>query len=258
MNKTKISWTDLTVNPIIGCHKISPGCENCYAERMANRISHMDSWIGEQYREVVDSDGKWSGNTRLVDTWFDGLNSYIRPRKIFIGSMTDLFLHSQSNQGRDDIERLFGVLAFHNHHIFQILTKRPAAMKIFSDHMETNGQLKWPLSNVWLGVTVCNQEEANFKIPILLSTPAAIRFVSIEPILTAIKLPTVTKNINQIIIGGETGPGAREMNPNWVIDLWEQTRDWNISFFFKSWGTHKNTTCLDRPLFFDDIKQFPV
>jgi protein gp37 len=224
----------------------------------------METWAGEQYREVIGIDGKWNGKTRLVDTYMEYPNHFKRPKRIFVGSMTDLFLHSQSNQGRDDVERLFGVMAYHKQHTFQILTKRPAAMKIFSDHMETNGQLKWPLSNVWLGVTVCNQDEANSKIPILLDTPAICRFISIEPMLGKIDLTYLPSEGNWImnaltgistspqgtiedhkldwvICGGETGPGARIMMADWADKLLQDCRKRKIPFFFKSAGSNTHS-----------------
>jgi protein gp37 len=277
MNNTKIEWTDMTWNPIIGCHKISPGCDHCYAERMANRISHMDTWTGEQYRNVIDIDGKWNWETHLADSHMDFPRTLKKPRKIFVGSMTDIFLHSQTPDGRKDVVRLFNTFR-HNHiHTFQILTKRPHEMKLFMDYMKKYGKMAGipiPLPNVWLGVTVCNQEEADFKIPILLHTPAAKRFISVEPMLGPIDLsgyyfkrangdypfPYIpekdrTKVVNLldwIICGAETGPGARLIKWEWVYSLLGQAQSSNIPFFFKSWGKLKI-----EPNQIDTFKQFP-
>jgi protein gp37 len=242
---------------------------------MANRISHMNSWIGEQYREVIGSDGKWNGCTMLVDTWMDFPNKYKKPKRIFVGSMTDIFLHSQSKYGRADVVRMFSIMAKNPQHTFQILTKRPAQMKIFMDSLgEDKNFNHYSLPNVWLGVTVCNQEEANFKIPILLDIPAAVRFVSIEPMLGPIDLVyipdgewtmnaltgisshpkgTITHDkLDWIICGAETGPGARPIKYEWVYNLLGQAQSANIPFFFKKWGKLKIA-----PNQIDTFKQFP-
>lgn len=261
MNSTKISWTDFSWNPIIGCHKISLGCDNCYAERMANRIAHMNNYAGEMYRNVIGLDGKWNWETHLADSHMDFPRTLKKPRKIFVGSMTDLFFHSQTAEGRVDITRLFSVFAQNPKHIFQILTKRPIEMKLFLNALKdiseskviSDYSWKWPLPNVWLGVTVCNQEEADFKIPILLDTPAAKRFVSCEPLLSSIHIPVGTKKIDQLIVGGETGPGARLLKEEWVHDLWEQAIDQGICFFFKSWGKLNASNRI-----IESFKQFPI
>jgi protein gp37 len=267
MSKTKIQWTDETWNPIIGCHKISPGCDHCYAEKMANRIAHMNNYAGEMYRNVIGPDGKWNWETHLADSHMDYPYKLKKPKKIFVGSMTDIFLHSQSKQGRLDVVRLFSIMAKNPQHTFQILTKRPVEMKIFMDEAKNdimhplfqetkNIFLRWPLPNVWLGVTVCNQEEANFKIPILLDTPAAVRFVSIEPMLGPISLLEAAEhyivNIDWVICGAETGPGARLIKWEWVYGLLGDIQDFEIPFFFKSWGKLKI-----EPNQIDTFKQFP-
>jgi protein gp37 len=244
---------------------------------MANRISHMNTWIGEQYREVIGPDGKWNWKTHLADSHMDFPRTLKKPRKIFVGSMTDIFLHSQSTDGRQDIVRLFNTFRHNPQHTFQILTKRPHEAKLFSDYMLKYGPLvgiPWSLPNVWLGVTVCNQEEANVKIPILLDTPAAVRFISVEPMLGKIDLeymPTdrgiynaltgvITNpdidfkrdHLDWIIVGGETGPGARLLKWEWVYNLLGQAQSANIPFFFKSWGKLKI-----EPNQIDTFKQFP-
>lgn len=236
MNRnTKIEWTDMTWNPIIGCHKISPGCDNCYAEKMAKRISHMDTWIGEQYRNVIGADGKWNWETHVADSHMD-FPKIKKPKRVFVGSMTDIFLHSQSKEGRLDVIRLFSVMAAHPQHTFQVLTKRPVEMKLFIDSYSD-----YTPPNVWLGVTVCNQEEANFKIPILLDTQAAKRFISVEPMLGPINLsPALQKGIpDWVIVGGETGPKARPTYPEHIEKLWyECKKTLGIPFFFKSYGSY--------------------
>jgi protein gp37 len=257
MNRnTKIEWTDMTWNPIIGCHKISPGCDHCYAEKMANRISHMNSWIGEQYREVIDIEGKWNWNTHVADSHMDFPRTLKKPRKIFVGSMTDIFLHSQSKQGMEDVARLFSVFAQNPQHTFQILTKRPHAMKIFFDNYTVgvvnflkNGVSYLP--NVWLGTTVCNQKEADFNIPILLDTPAAKRFISVEPMLGPIVYNL--DRLDWVIIGGETGQSARPLQHSWVQSLVKQAQLCKIPVFFKKWGT--GSKIVDSQI--ESLKQFP-
>jgi len=280
MSTTKIEWTDVTWNPIIGCHKISRGCDHCYAERMANRISHMNNHAGEMYNKVI-TNGKWNGKTLFADHLLNYPSMLKKPKKIFVGSMTDIFLHSQSKQGRLDVIKLFSAMAMHPQHTFQILTKRPVAMKIFIDSMERIN-MKWPLPNVWLGVTVCDQDDANFRIPILLDTPAVCRFISIEPMLSKIDLTYMPlagsdyiingltgiftsphnnmrfMGLDWVIVGGETGPGAREMKPEWAYQIQQQCETSSTPLFFKKWGSHKNTTSLDRiPSLIDTFKEFP-
>jgi protein gp37 len=220
---------------------------------MANRISHMNSWIGEQYRNVIGSDGKWNWDTHLADSHMD-LPRIKKPKRIFVGSMTDIFLHSQSKQGREDVVSLFSVMAQNPQHTFQILTKRPVEMKIFIDYLTNKeGFIGWPLPNVWLGVTVCNQEEADFKIPILLDTPAAIRFISVEPMLGPVDIDYHLPNkLDWIICGAETGPGARLIKYEWVYNLLGQAQSANIPFFFKKWGKFKIA-----PNQIDTFKEFP-
>lgn len=221
MNKTKIEWADLTINPIIGCTKCSPGCDNCYAEKMAMRLAGHSGAVGERYRSVVHlfpKDGKgWNGETHVDFSCFDHLPK--KPSRIFVGSMGDVFHESVFDDKICEVVRY--ARRFHEH-TFMFLTKRPERMrKIFR---EINGE------NIWAGVTVCNQAEADEKIPILLSTPAAKRFVSMEPMLGFVNMKW---KLDWVICGGETGVGARPMDLAWARTLQCQCDVMDIPFFFK-------------------------
>lgn len=244
---TKIEWADITSNPFVGCSKCSPACDNCYAERFAARLAKNPK-TAAKYAGVVDEDGKWNGWISELDmTCFDKLPK--KPSRIFLGCMTDFF---HENTDFDDQEKILNRIAHTEQHTFLLLTKRPVnAWKRYHTM----------LPNVWLGVTVCNQKEADEKIPLLLDIPAAVRFISFEPLLGPINLwrwfpdgacPTpapvacglerMTKNpeyengIHWVICGGETGIGARPMHPDWVRSLRDQCVAAGVPFFFKSWG----------------------
>ena len=197
---TKIEWADHTINPTVGCMKCSPGCANCYAERFAARLVRNPQ-TAAKYAGVVDEHGHWTGKISEPDySVFERLPK--TPKRVFLGSMTDLFFQGVNDYGRKAlrtndgklyefapntmhvrIARLLVQIGRYPQHTFMMLTKRPEAMGEALDLL-----LKRPLLNLWIGVTVCNQEEADEKIPVLLSIPAAKRFVSIEPMLGAIEL----------------------------------------------------------------------
>jgi len=228
---TKIEWTDKTWNPIVGCRKVSLGCQNCYAEKMARRLAAMGNKI---YQNVIGADGKWNGVQAV-----NGLNVLDAPlhRKKptiwFVNSMSDLFLTSGEFNWMA-ANHVWDIASKTRQHTYQILTKHPGNMKkIVSGLVGKYGVLP----NIWLGVSVENQEYADKRIPILLQIPAAVRFVSAEPLLGAIDFkqsyPTV---IDWIIVGGESGSGARPINPDWVRSIRDQCLEANIPFFFKQWG----------------------
>ncbi len=265
---TKIEWADLTINPIVGCAKCSPGCDNCYAEKMAMRLAGHAGKLGERYQDVVHifpEHGKgWNGSTNVDFSCFWNLPG--KPARVFAGSMGDVF-HASVSQ--DAINTLFHQIASWPQHTFMLLTKRPKRAKMMISRVPHKGA-PWPVKNVWLGVTVCNQAEADEKIPLLLSTPAAKRFVSMEPMLGQIemvhflggrtyrcpcgwheterdlflvgeqaqcnecgKLAKIFPALDWVICGGETGPGARPMNPDWARSLRDQCRAAGVPFFFK-------------------------
>ncbi|MDR2489473.1 MAG: phage Gp37/Gp68 family protein [Desulfovibrio sp.] len=236
MSATKIEWCDHTINPVVGCTKCSPGCDNCYAERFAVRLSKNPA-TAAKYAGVVNERG-WTGKMSALDvTVFHPLHAMKKPRRIFCGSMTDLFARGTSF---DDLRCIWTQMRAAAKHTFCILTKRPERMYAFC---EDNANP--PLPNVWLGVTVCNQAEADAKIPILLSIPAVKRFVSVEPMLGPVdfQLEWLTGELAQdspyldwVICGGETGHGARPAHPDWFRSLRDQCQGAGVPFFFKGWG----------------------
>lgn len=231
---SSIEWTEATWNPVTGCTKISEGCRNCYAAAMAKRLKAM-------------------GNIRYEDgfkvTLHDDLISlplkWKKPRRIFVNSMSDLF-HKDIPLGF--IQSVFGTMQQASWHTFQILTKRSDRLK------EVANLLPWP-SNVWQGVSVEDQK-ATFRIDHLRQTPAAIKFLSIEPLIGKITDLNL-QGIDWVIVGGESGPKARPMEAEWVRYIRDQCLEQNVAFFFKQWGgvqKHRTGRELDGQ-FWD---QYPV
>lgn len=214
---SSIEWTESTWNPVTGCTKISPGCKHCYAEQMAKRLKAMgqrryaNGFRLTLQEDVVELPLKWK-----------------LPRIIFVNSMSDLF---HRDVPVDFIRRCFDVMAAAPQHTFQILTKRPERAAQLAP------RLPWP-KHVWMGTSVENADYAG-RIPILATIPAAIRFLSIEPLLGPIsKLPL--DGIHWVIVGGESGLGARPMREEWARDIRDQCASRHIPFFFKQWGgVHK-------------------
>lgn len=252
MSATKIEWADMTVNPIVGCSKCSPGCDNCYAERMAARLAKNPK-TAEKYAGVVDDAGKWTGKINFDNSCFYSLPK--KPRHIFIGSMCDMF-HENVDHGILSY-CLMTINTMLRQHIFMLLTKRPEKMKEVITKRIYQGRNP-VMGNLWLGVTVCNQTEADEKIPILLQTPAAKRFVSIEPMLGPVDLDKdeflspwrsqdgASQFLDWVICGGETGPDARPTHPDWVRPLRDQCAAAGVPFFFKGWATFHQ--CLGKPV----------
>jgi len=253
-----IAWTDETWNPILGCSKVSSGCDHCYAEAMAARF--CKPW--QPYSGLIAS-GRWNGRVHVVEERLRDPIRRKKPRKIFVNSMSDLF-HGEIDE--DTIDRIFAVMAICRHHTFQILTKRPHRMfeylagygrldNIYDCwHEFSGGPMEaeaWPLPNVWLGVTAENQQTADERIPLLLQTPAAVRFVSVEPMLGPVDLrPYLHRGlladpseigkfrdpVDWVICGGESGPGARPMHQDWARGLRDQCQVARVPFLFKQWG----------------------
>lgn len=273
-NKHKIQWLNLpgykgeTWNPIIGCSKVSDGCKNCYAERMANRLAHNPK-TNFDYAEVI-TDGKWNGKTTLSHKALFKPASWITPRVVFVCSMSDLFHESTSFE---EINAIFSVMADCDQHIFIVLTKRPERLVQFAEwkswaHDVQN--IPWrPSANVWLGVTAENQEQANIRLPYLNSIEASVKFVSVEPMLGPVDVslwmcsgydePPYDDVISWVICGGESGHHARPLHPDWVRSLRNQCQAAGVPFFFKQWGellpacqyeSYKNTVLVNP-------KQFP-
>jgi len=237
---TKIEWTHSTWNPVTGCTKVSAGCQNCYAERMAKRLAGRYGYPADEPFRVT-----------LHEDQLSKPLSWRKPRMVFVCSMGDLFHEDVPDEF---ITKVFDVMAEArwDGHIFQVLTKRPQRMREFLLAREA---LSAP--NVWLGVSAENQETADQRIPILLDTPAAVRFVSCEPLLGPVDLyhylaiwsPAGDREtwehddtcdevqLDWVICGGESGSKARPMHPLWALRISRQCQAARVPFFFKQWGS---------------------
>lgn len=213
MATSSIEWTNATWNPVTGCDKISAGCKFCYAERMSRRLKAMGQ---ENYANGFE--------LTLQPHMLERPLSWKQPKLIFVNSMSDLF-HKDVPQ--EYILRVFDVMRQADWHQFQILTKR-------GDVLESMAvDINWP-PNVWMGVSVENQKVVH-RIDSLRQTKAAIKFLSIEPLIGPL-LKLNLKGIHWVIVGGESGPGARPMEASWVVDIRDQCRQACVPFFFKQWG----------------------
>lgn len=229
---TGIEWTDATWNPIRGCSRVSPGCENCYAERVAARFSG-DGMPYEGLARIGKNGPRWTGKVRLIQDVLEEPLRWKKPRRVFVNSMSDLF---HENLTDTEIGKMFGVMAVARRHTFQVLTKRPNRMQSwFSPRAPI-------IPNVWLGVSVEDQQRADERIPLLLATPAAVRFVSYEPALGPVDLRPylygdVTPHLDWVIVGGESGPGARPFDVAWARDVVAQCRAAGVACFTKQIGS---------------------
>ena len=307
-DKSKIEWTDASWNPVTGCTKVSPGCDHCYAETFAERWRgtpghHFENGFDVQLRpERLDQPLRWK-----------------KPRRIFVNSMSDLFHKDVPDLF---ITQVFDVMEQAKHHTFQVLTKRHARMRAFvqgrmdarreyaekfdlcpTEAMRNSPAAQWarkravtPPGNIWLGVSVENQKWADIRIPALLDTPAAVRWISAEPLLGPVDLcgpivnghrpkltywltgrpgwgnehttdtgltmtsPVTGPRIDWVVCGGESGPGARPMHPDWARSLRDQCVSAGVAFHFKQWGAYRwiagsrwnaETTC------WEDYGSFP-
>jgi protein gp37 len=217
-SNSKIEWTDATWNPVRGCTKISPGCKHCYAEAFA-----------ERFRGVKNHPYEQGFDLRLVPEKVSEPLGWKKPRMVFVNSMSDLF---QDEIPDEFIMKVGQVMKKANWHIYQVLTKRSKRMAIFlRKHLRFVAELE----NIWWGVSVEDREYGLPRIDDLRCAPAKIRFLSIEPLLE--DLGTIDlEGIHWVIVGGESGPGARPMKKEWVISLMEQCKKANVPFFFKQWG----------------------
>ncbi len=208
-----IEWTESTWNPLTGCTKISAGCQHCYAERMALRLQAMGQPNYAQgfrlalHPNVVELPLGWK-----------------RPRLIFVNSMSDLF---HAEVPADFVQRVFEIMRQAHWHTFQVLTKRSARM------LELSPSLPWP-ANVWLGVTV-ERADYRFRIDDLRHVPARVKFLSLEPLLGPLRGLDL-RGIDWVIVGGESGPGARPLQTRWALDIRDQCSAAQVPFFFKQWG----------------------
>lgn len=262
MAKTKIEWTDENWNPTVGCSRASVGCSNCYAERMARRLQAMGR---PEYQSVINSRGRWTGKVAPVPSRLEIPLHWKKPRRVFVDSMSDLFHEHLFESGNESfIDEVFAIMAATPHITYQVLTKRPGNMlkymnnkrrDIYIEHaLETiygekgwcAPEFEWPLPNVQLGASVENQDAANDRVPLLLKTLAAVRFLSCEPLLGPVDISLFLNAwhecsyeippIDWVIVGGESGPYARAMHPDWVRSLRDQCKAANVPLFFKQWG----------------------
>jgi len=271
MAKSSIEWTTETWNPVTGCSRISDGCTNCYAEKMTKRLEAMGQ---VKYAGLLNAQGRFNGT---VKTWDDALQIPLKTKKpttYFVNSMSDLF---HANLPDEFIDKVFAVMALCPQHTFQILTKRPERMRNYFapanrtvdrgfnlaawlDHnygeaaidavLESRKKSVCP-SNVWLGVSVEDQKAADERIPLLLQTPAAIRWLSVEPLLGPVDLTQHLKCescidrsvhwcgdpvVDWVVVGGESGPGARDCDIHWIRSVVEECKAAEVPVFVKQLG----------------------
>jgi protein gp37 len=262
---TAIQWTDKTWNPTTGCTRVSPGCKNCYAfalHDMRHAAHKAGKAVPKQYAKPFTE-------LQMFDDRLTDPLSWRKPCRVFVNSMSDLF---HKNVPDEFIDHVFAVMALARRHTFQVLTKRSDRMRDYLTSRAKSAQfwkdaarsLGWslefegislvpfPLPNVWLGVSVEDQTRADERIPLMLQTPAAVRFLSCEPLLGPLEFSDVTKRsdavqqlgkkaltgIHWLIVGGESGPGARTLNPSWVKDIVNQCRAAGVACFVKQLGSN--------------------
>lgn len=289
-----IEWTDLTWNPLRGCTRVSPGCGGpgphggCYAEKIAARFSDPEqAYHGLAIR--TPSGGRWTGEVALAEHLLDAPLRWRKPRRVFVNSMSDIFHEAVPDEW---IDRIFAVMALAPQHSFQVLTKRAdrmrayltrpgvevriglealgvalksaagqgpkdvgAGVRIKGSDINPGALEVWPLPNVWLGVSVENQKYAEERIHLLAETPAAVRFLSCEPLLgsvdlfEALSLPPIMQPplVDWVIVGGESGPRARPMQAEWARSVRDQCAAADVPFFFKQWGEYAPTSDCNGP-----------
>lgn len=227
---SKIEWTESTWNPVRGCTRVSEGCRFCYAERIAARFSG-EGMAYEGLAKNTKAGARWTQEVVPIRELLNAPLKWKKPRRIFVNSMSDLF-HEKVEL--PFIQEVFDVMRKAEWHQFQVLTKRAERL------LACNSQLAWP-PNVWMGVSVEDTRVRN-RIDALRQTDAQIKFLSLEPLIGA--LPNLALDgIDWVIVGGESGPGARKMKKEWVVDIRAQCADAKVPFFFKQWGgTRKSKT----------------
>ncbi len=320
-NQSSIEWTETTWNPLVGCTRVSAGCEHCYAETMAKRLGAMaqaDIDAGRNpgkkrhYLNVLDKNGRWNGTVNLVEEALAEPLHWKKPRRVFVNSMSDLF---HKDVPFEFIDKVFAVMALCPQHTFQCLSKRPERMAEYMGTLDAAGsrediadhlgfsaptmefrtqdgpldmtagevlreQMSWPLPNVWLGTSVEDQKTADERIPHLLRCPAAVRWLSMEPLLGPVILkdqwlidprectcyepeyghqigcmfhgnPEAARGpwpgLDWIVVGGESGAGAKPMHPDWPRKLRDQCVAAGVPYFFKQWGAWAPDCLCDKP-----------
>jgi protein gp37 len=240
---TSIEWVNgyegrkaETWNPVTGCSKVSPGCKNCYAIPIARRLSKGGH---AAYFGMTTQKGKgtpnWSGQVRLIPERIKQPLSWVKPRMCFVNSMSDLFHEDLPDA---DIDKILRVIDMADRHLFLVLTKRPERMQAVISKWISNSFGYRHIPNLWLGVSVEDQQRADERIHHLLQTPAAVRFLSLEPMLEPIDLShplwkRIHPRIHWIIVGGESGPGKRPFDPDWARSIRDQCHNAGVPFFMK-------------------------
>lgn len=214
---TAIEWTETTWNPVTGCSKITPGCDRCYAERMAERFRGVPGHHFEQGFSVI-----------LREKRLNQPLQWRRPRRVFVNSMSDLF-HKSVHNGF--IDSVFETMERAKQHTFQLLTKRSGRMRRYVSKRYANCA---PAPNIWMGVSVEDRARV-CRIRHLQNTPGHVRFLSVEPLLEDLGVLDLS-GIHWVIVGGESGPGARKMEESWVVGIRDQCAGAQVPFFFKQWG----------------------
>lgn len=227
MAETQIEWTDATWNPVAGCSIKSAGCKNCYAMQMAKRLEAMDI---DKYKGLIKKNTKnpvWNGKVKEDRDSLIMPYKWRKPRKIFVNSMSDLF-HEKVSEGF--IRDVWKVMEETPQHNYQILTKRPERMQEI-----VTKKIRNILPNVWLGTSI-EDDRVLSRIEHLRETPAAIRFISFEPLIGSVGKVNL-KDIHWAIVGGESGANARPIKEEWIDEIYDQCSCYDTAFFFKQWGT---------------------
>ena len=244
--KTGISWTDSTFNPWIGCTKVGPGCDNCYAEALMDKRWHKVQWGAGQQRQRTSA-ANWKQPLAWERGWQDFKTLHGRRQRVFCASLADVFDNAVPAEWRAD---LFALIAATPHLDWLLLTKRIGNVA----SMAPAGGLP---ANVWLGATVVNQEEFDRDAHKLLAVPASVRFLSVEPMLGPIRGAPSIGAFDWVIVGGESGHGARTINPEWVASMADQCAWYSVPFFFKQWGG-ASATAGGCELAGAEVKAWPV
>lgn len=267
----EIAWTDVTWNPLVGCTRKSAACRRCYAETATARSASEGGW-GKGFAEISQGGATWTGKVEIREERLRLPLEIETPSRIFVNSLSDLFHESLD---ATTIDKIFAVMALSPRHVFQVLTKRPKTMQPYLADTEVPARIErqmaaiggnessrieaWPLPNAWLGVTAENQKEADRRIPLLLATPAALRWVAAEPLLEPLDLKPGTwlapragaKNeapkLDWVVAGGEISAEAEPCHPDWARSLRDQCARTGTPFFWTQWGEHVPSVGVEAP-----------
>lgn len=290
MADTTISWSEKTWNPVVGCGKVSEGCRNCYAMRVADGLERrfrQEKYAGTTKR--TPRGPQWTGLVRTVPEVLELPLRWRRPSRIFVNSMSDLFHEAVP---LEFVAAVFGVMAASQRHTFQVLTKRPERMLEFFRWVEravpgvsptslalgmaephTAGRtgpayvtsaVPWPLPNVWLGVSVEDQKAADRRVPLLLQAPAVVRWLSMEPLLEAVNLERALgpgapgHRVDWVVVGGESGPQAREFRLEWAVGVVRQCQAAGVPVFVKQLGSQWARQAKARDPKGEDMGEWPA